>query len=183
MTSPFRNVVDSDYEVLVHIRLRWKKTVVFMEPMESAVGGLDIGDRSAFTTELEVFFGCPFDSTDLDLDTGRLNGQYDVVTCLDVIEHLFNPLHCLLQIKEVLAPGGRLYLSTLRYKPHFLWSPHHFHEMSSRSGRALFDRAGFIILRQITITTLPWWRYFTGVRTLLRGLLIRTWLFELRADS
>ncbi len=157
--------------------------MAFLAPVESATRGLDIGDRTMFTTELEHFFGCSFDCTAVDLDTDILIGRYDIVTCFEVIEHLFNPLHCLLQIKNVLAPDGRLYLSTPRYKPHILWSPHHFHEMSHRSARALLGRSGFTIMRQEKITTLPWWFYFTGIRPVLRGLFNRTWLFELKMSK
>ncbi len=181
MTSPFRTVIDDAYGEERHNKVRWGKTTAFLAPMESATRGLDIGDRTPFTSELESFFGCPFDSTAVDLDVDILTGRYDVVTCLEVIEHLFNPLHCLLQIKKVLTSEGRLYLSTPRYKPHFIWDPEHFHEMSSRSVGGLIDRAGFTILRQKVIANLPWWFYFTGFRPLVRGLFDRIWLFELRA--
>ena len=166
-----------------HTVVRWRKTVAFLEPVESAVQGLDLGERTALTSMLESFFGCPFTITDLDLDTGILDGQYDIVTCFEVIEHLFNPLHCLFQIKKVLAPDGRLYLSTPRYKPHIIWDAFHFHEMTFRSIAALIDRAGFTIIRKQIITTYPWWFYFTGVRPLLRSIFDRNWLFELAVRS
>ena len=183
MTSPFRNVIDDAYGEMRSNQVRWGKTMAFLAPAESAIRGLDIGDRTPFTSELESFFGCPFDSTTVDLDVDILVGRYDIVTCFEVIEHLFNPLHCLLQIKKVLASDGKLYLSTPRYKPHVIWDPQHFHEMSSRSIGGLFDRAGFTILRQKVITNLPWWFYLTGVRPLLRGLFDRIWLFELEASK
>ncbi len=183
MTSPFRNVIDDTYGEKQHNQMRWEKTMAFLAPAESAIRGLDIGDRTPFTSELESFFGCPFDSTTVDLDVDTLVGRYDIVTCFEVIEHLFNPLHCLLQIKKVLASDGKLYLSTPRYKPHVIWDPQHFHEMSSRSIGGLFDRAGLTILRRKVITNLPWWFYLTGVRPLLRGLFDRIWLFEIEASK
>ena len=181
-TPTFRTIVDSAYNAKTHNRVRWSKTLAFLRPHESAGAGLDIGDRSAFTGTLESFFGCPFDTTSIDLDVDELQGEYDVVTCLDVIEHLFNPLHCLLQIRSVLKPGGTLYLTSPRYKPHLLWSQDHYHEMSTRSMMALLERAGYSVRRSALITTQPWWFYFTGFRPLLRGLFNRTWLFELRAN-
>lgn len=183
MTSPFRTVIDDAYGEMRSNQIRWGKTMSFLAPMESATCGLDIGDRTPFTSELESFFGCPFDSTAVDLDVDILAGRYDIVTCFEVIEHLFNPLHCLLQIEKVLASDGRLYLSTPRYKPHVVWDPQHFHEMSSRSIGSLIDRAGFTIIRQKVITILPWWFYFTGFRPLIRGLFDRIWLFELKAGK
>ncbi len=180
MTSTFRSVLDDTYGEKRHNKVRWEKTMAFLAPAESTTRGLDIGDRTPFTAELESFFGCPFDSTNVDLDVDILAGRYDIVTCFEVLEHLFNPLHCLLQIKNVLVPDGRLYLSTPRRKPHFLWNPNHFHEMSSHSIGGLFGRAGFTILRQKEIINLPWWFYFTGFRPLMRGLFDRIWLFELK---
>ncbi len=178
--SPYRKTLDATYEAKWHTRLRWEKTITFIKVVPAASRGLDIGERSSLTAQLESFLNCPFDSTAVDLDVDPLTGRYDVVTCFEIIEHLFNPLHLLLQIREIMAPAGRLYLSTPSRKPHFLWSPSHFHEMSFHSIKALFDRAGFTILRQQKITIFPWWFYFKGVRPLLRAFYERTWLFELR---
>ncbi len=181
--SPYRKTLDAAYEAKWHTRLRWEKTMTFIKVGPAASRGLDIGERSSLTTQLELFFNCPFDSTTIDLDVDPLTERYDVVTCFEIIEHLFNPLHLLLQIREVVPPGGRLYLSTPSGKPHFLWSSSHFHEMSFSSIKALFDRAGFSILRKKKITTYPWWFYFKGVRPLLRAVFERTWLFELSAEK
>lgn len=183
MISPYRKTLDATYETKWHIRLRWKKTITFLKVVPDASRGLDIGQRSSFTTQLESFFDCPFDTTKVDLDVEPLAGRYDVVTCFEIIEHLFNPLHLLLQIRKVMPPAGRLYLSTPSGKPHFLWSSSHYHEMLFRSIKALFDRAGFSILRKQKITTFPWWFYFKGVRPLMRAVFERTWLFELSAEK
>ena len=40
------------------------------------------------------------------------DGAFDRVTCLDVIEHLFDPRPLLAEIRRVLAPGGMLILQT-----------------------------------------------------------------------
>ena len=141
MASSFRKTPDQTYEMQKHTQIRWRKTIEFLRPMTHASGGLDIGDRSTLTAQLEEFFHCPFTNTTVDLDTGELQGHYDVVTCFEVLEHLFNPLRCLLQIKKVLVRDGRLYLSIPTGKPQFLWSPSHFHEFSDHSLTALIKRA------------------------------------------
>jgi len=183
MSSPFRNIVDDEYDSKIHNRIRRAKTLEFLTPHENAQKGLDIGERSFFTGQLENLFGIPLDNTSVDLDVGSFESEYDVITCFEVIEHLFNPLHCLLEIKKALSPGGRIYLSTPCGKPRLLWSPHHFHEMSSRSINALLQRAGLSVVRQKKIRILPWWHYLTGFRPLLRGVCDRTWLFELKMSK
>ena len=181
--SPFRKNPDGTYEGERHTQIRWEKTMTFLDDQPSADRGLDIGDRTMLTTQLESFFSCPFDSTSVDLDIDPLAGHYDIVTSFEIIEHLFNPLHNLLQIRQVMTPDGKLYLSTPAGKPRFLRSPSHFHEMSHRSLKALFDRAGLTIRRQQKITIFPWWFYLTGIRPLLRVVFDRTWLFELAAEN
>jgi len=104
---------------------------------------------------LENSFGFPFDNTSVDLDIGSLEGEYDIITCLEVIEHWFNPLYCLLEMKKVLSSDGTIYLSTPRSKPHILWSPHHIREMTCRSLNALLQRAGLTVVRQKLIRNLP----------------------------
>ena len=50
-----------------------------------------------------------------DLDRGRLpyaDGRFDLVTCLDVIEHVLDPAHLLAEIARVLRPGGHCLIST-----------------------------------------------------------------------
>lgn len=180
MDSPYRTVVDSAYNTKIHNRVRWKKIGEFLPKVEKVERGLDVGDRSVFTDILERFYDCRFDNTTGDLDTDLLRGDYDIITCFDVIEHLYNPLHCLLQIKSVLQDDGLLLLSTPLFKPHFLWSENQFHEMLYRSLTHLIQRANLKIVRQRKITTLPWWRYITGFRPLLRGLLDRTIIMELQ---
>lgn len=41
-----------------------------------------------------------------------LEGPYDAVCAIEIIEHLENPRHFLREIKKLLAPGGKLILST-----------------------------------------------------------------------
>ena len=163
MESPYRNTIDSEYLNAPHVEIRWKKTLSFIDKFH-ADSGLDIGDRTPFTDQLEAHYNCPFANTTIDLDEEGLTGEYDVVTAMEVIEHLFNPLHLLKEISGVLNEGGKLYLSTPKGKPHFLWSKDHFHEMRYDRIKTLINRAGFSIVRKKQIRIQPSWFYFTGIR-------------------
>lgn len=57
---------------------------------------LDIGERNPFTLRLEEKHAISVENTQGDLDTIELKGSYNTVLCLEVIEHLMNPLQLLL---------------------------------------------------------------------------------------
>ena len=186
--SPYRNILDEHDGEKVRNQIRWHKTTKFIlagsapEPW-TIPDCLDIGDRSILTERLESLFRAYFASTTVDLDVEKLPALgFDVITCFEVMEHLFNPLHCLLEMTKCLMPGGRIYLSTPRFKPHFLWGTH-FHEMSDRSLFALLDRAGLRIVRKQKIFIMPWRSLLTGFRPWLRLIFDRVWLFELESAS
>lgn len=178
MKSPFRNTIDLEYNNTPHVQIRWEKTKAFLKKCDIA-SGLDIGDRTPFTEQLESHYNCSFENTTIDLDEGKLTGEYDIITAFEIIEHLFNPLHLLTEISCVLKKNGILYLSTPKGKPHFLWSEDHFHEMNEKSILALIERAGFSVIRKEEIRIQPLQFYFTGIRPLFRFIFERHWLFEL----
>ena len=180
MSSPYRNNIDSNFNNTNHVKIRWEKTLDFLQKNKNVKNGLDIGDRTEFTDELELFFNCSFDNTSIDLDTENLSGQYEVITAFEIIEHLFNPLYFLMQIKNVLKKNGTLYLSTPKGKPYFLWSKDHFHEMGYDRLFSLIDRAGFKIIRKQEIRIQPFYFYLTGFRPMLRFIFEKHLIMELR---
>ena len=182
MKSPYRNTIDSEYFNAPHVEIRWEKTLSFINKFHANLG-LDIGDRTPFTDQLEAHYHCPFANTTIDLDEGKLTGEYDVITALEVIEHLFNPLHLLKEISSVLKEDGKLYLSTPKGKPHFLWSKDHFHEMNEKSLMSLINRAGFKVIRKDEILIQPLSFYFRGIRPLFRLIYERHWLMELELKN
>lgn len=183
--NPFRTVIDPAWGGDRASRVRWQKSLAFVSGASGlrlpVRAGLDIGDRTPVTAMLESHFGCRFDNTSADLDTASLDGSYPVVTAFEVLEHLFNPLHLLLEIRRVLdpAPSSRLFLSTPVRKPFFLQSPEHFHEMPERSFAALLSRAGFTVVRSDEFGSRSPLFCLLGVRPLLRCFFEKTRIVEL----
>jgi len=101
-----------------------------------------------------------------DLNAGTLpykDGSFDCVTCLEVIEHVIDPLGLLKEAHRVLRPSGHLVITTpnIRYFrcilklvlegrfPHtttdtFLWGGGHLHYFTRRDLASLLSAAGFV---------------------------------------
>lgn len=185
----FRTVIDPAWCADPANRVRWEKSLVFVRASGAvrlpADSGLDIGDHTPMTGKLESHFGCRFENTSIDLDTGALEGSYPVVTAFEVIEHLYNPLHLLLEIRKVLRPepSSRLFLSTPAWKPGFLQSPEHFHEMSRRSLDSLLSRSGFTIVRRQEFGIRSPLFCLKGIRPLMRCFFEKIVIVELAARN
>lgn len=189
MKAEYRNIIDRRYCTDEANMIRWQKTLRFVEgsPLADtkvgsrAASGLDLGDRTPLCDDLERLFGCPFASTGCDLDLDPLSGSYDVVTAFEVLEHLFNPLHALLEVRKVLAgPHARLFVSVPAAKPAMLKSPDHFHEMSPSELDSLIRRAGFSSIRSGSFRIRRWPFYLTGLKPLLRAFHEKVLIHELR---
>ncbi len=158
---------------------RFALTLAFIGPTLRGTA-LDVGPRTPFTDLLERHYGLSIDTTEGDLDEIELHGSYDVVFHFEVLEHLMNPLFHLRQVRRVLKEDGVMFLSTPLAKPHFLWSPYHFHEMHPRELTLLLERAGFRVVRSARHRFHPLPRYLTGIRPLLRLVLERFVILEVR---
>ena len=140
----------------------------FLQPYFN--NALDIGERNPLTKRLEFEFSVEIDSTrgDLDKQLSCPKSKYDLVIFSHVIEHLFSPLVCLENIKQVLHPNGIMILAC-PVKPHFLtWGKGHFHEMDSYRLEKLLKRAGFEILIWEKFRNIRTWKSFIGIRPILR---------------
>ncbi len=184
MESRCRTIIDEAYLNDSAHSVRWRKTLEFLagSPLSAIpfASGLDLGDRTPFTALLEHHFACPFENTTVDLDLEPLAGSFGVVTAFEVLEHLYNPLHTLLEVKRLLAgPEARLFVSMPLWKPSFLASPDHFHEMTRRSARLLFKSAGFSVLRNAEFRIRHPLFYLTGVKPLLRAWYEKVQIYEL----
>lgn len=140
---------------------------------------LDIGCPNPLGSLLEKHYNIKLDNTDIDLDIGELIGEYDTIFCFEVVEHLFNPLNLLFQIKKVLKYEGRVYITTPKCKPYFLWSKVHFHEFHKRELIDLIERTKLKIVRFECRKVRPLWWYYTGLRPFLRLIFERRYFIEL----
>ena len=179
MHNHFRTQITESYSNAPSTKIRWEKSLNFLGDLNNVKTALDIGDRTGLTEMMEDKYGVKFDNTQGDLDKIELKGNYDLVTSFEVLEHLFNPLFNLEQINNVLNKNGCLILSTPLAKPSFLWAKKHFHEMSKRSIYALFESAGFKILRHGYFRVHPFLFYTSGIRPLMRLFLDKIQIYEL----
>jgi SAM-dependent methyltransferase len=76
--------------------------------------------------------------------------SFDLVVCLDVIEHLADDLEALRELRRVVAPGGSLLITVPAYQ--WLWSGHdvvnhHHRRYTRRTLLAVAERAGWNSMR------------------------------------
>jgi SAM-dependent methyltransferase len=83
----------------------------------------------------------PFSRIDLDRDDLGSLGQYDLVVCSNVFEHLAKPSQFLETVHKILSPNGKLYLSWTNWLSP--WGGHEFspfHYLGARRGHLLYDK-------------------------------------------
>ncbi|CAN5446631.1 hypothetical protein BH10ACT3_BH10ACT3_14920 [soil metagenome] len=90
-------------------------------------------------------------------DLATSQGRFDVITAIDVIEHVMDPVEFLEQIRDLLRPGGTLFLTTGNAEPYrdrvTTWSyssvPEvHIGFFEPRTLRLAYERAGLVALSE-----------------------------------
>jgi SAM-dependent methyltransferase len=110
-------------------------------------------ERARARTGAEVFAG------DV-LDASFPPDEFDVITCMDVLEHLYEPREVLRKVHNWLKPGGVFYVfvpNIMSWEARIfrscwfgLYLPRHIHLFSTRSLTKLADSVGLCPLRMIT---------------------------------
>jgi|SRR6266404_2589073 len=102
------------------------------------------GCQVAFADEenalLPEISGAPFHRINIDRDDLASLGQYDLVICSNVYEHLAQPKQFLEAVHKILAPQGKLFLSWTNWLSP--WGGHEFspfHYLGPRLGHRLHD--------------------------------------------
>ncbi len=83
----------------------------------------------------------PFLKINLDRDSLASLGQYDLVVCSNVLEHLAHPERLLERAHQLMNPKGFFYMSWTNWLSP--WGGHEFsplHYLGARAGPALYDR-------------------------------------------
>ncbi len=129
----------------------------------------DMGERNPLIQFLEGKLGTTVNSIDnVDFDENPIDGKHGTIFCFAVIEHLFNPLFALENMKNALLPNGIIYLAT-PHRPHFLWTEHHYHEIDPKRLEWLFKRAGLtIIKKERHYLRDRFYKHLRGVRPIIR---------------
>lgn len=160
-------------------RKRTEKILNFIDEINEPAA--DMGVRNPLIENIESTFNIRVKSFDtMDFDVDPLKGEYSTIFCFAILEHLFNPLFALENMRKVLKPGGKIYLST-PHRPHFLWTEHHFHEMDTTRILWLFEKAGFEIVKHERQNLRDRWiRHFRGFRPFCRFFIKPMGLYKLR---
>ena len=85
--------------------------------------------------------GLPFKKFNIDRDDFSTLGQYDLVICSNVLEHLPRPERLLAALPQLIKPGGRCYLSWTNW--HSPWGGHEFspfHYLGVERGVRIWER-------------------------------------------
>lgn len=147
-----------------------RKLKYFGDKIQTSHKILDVGQRNLLTVGLEKEHNVKIDSTsgDLDVDFEIPSKDYDVIIYSHTIEHQFNPLYTLLELKKVLKIEGLLYI-LLPERGKLLWTPGHYHEIDDYRMKLLFKRSGFIIKDKYKEKAWrSWTEYIKGIRPLYR---------------
>jgi SAM-dependent methyltransferase len=83
----------------------------------------------------------PFRRINLDRDAVDALGEYDLVICSNVLEHLAKPQQFIDSVHRILTPGGRLFLSWTNWLSP--WGGHEFspfHYLGARRGHLVYDK-------------------------------------------
>ncbi len=162
----------SDKEPMRPVFNRFMKRIEVRHPRHGAL--LDVGAADGFFTLLAQERGWRVSGVEvsdaaasrarvrgLDIQTGGLDAvptgsRFDVITLWDVIEHIPDPVAAMARVRDLLAPGGTVVLTTpdagsvwarlMGRRWHAFVPPEHVCLMGDTALRALASRTGFRVL-------------------------------------
>jgi hypothetical protein len=108
-------------------------------------------------------------SDDFNFDKISTEQKFDIIFCLEVVEHLQNPLFFMRELKNILKDTGIIYLS-MPSNPRFMWAEFHFYEMSKKHfEKWILTPLDLQIVRHKRFNFMTDWRaIFIGIRPLIK---------------
>lgn len=149
---------------------RIKKTIAFVRqfPLKGK-NVLCAGYYNEIDKLICATLGIEYEYTNWDLDRVYFinsSKMYDYIFCLDVLEHLMNPLLFLSVMKQFCCP----IVITYPHRPFVpFWYPHHFHEYSNKAFNTLLEHSGWKVVKHETFSYYQqWWKFFNGIRPVIK---------------
>ncbi len=130
------------------------------------------GRRDVYYENIVNFEIVDYDTTDVT-GVGEMlpfiDGAFDAVISLSVLEHVKDPFLCAKEIARVLKPGGELICSVPFLQP-FHGYPHHYYNMTYQGLKNLFEGLLEFDKFEIDETALPIWSLTWILRNWSEGL-------------
>lgn len=127
------------------------------------VVGIDVDGRSIDKARNRRTLGAEYitgDMADVDFGGGG-RGQFDVVVCMETIEHTFRYADTVRAMYKALKPSGFLYLSTPNYNKSYNRNPYHMQEFTRSELHAIlapYSRIQWYGLLDRQANEIPLWR-------------------------
>jgi 2-polyprenyl-3-methyl-5-hydroxy-6-metoxy-1,4-benzoquinol methylase len=99
----------------------------------------------------------------LDVESHVLNGDYDAILCLEVLEHLRDPVSVVRKLRNLLNKRGKLVISLPNERSLLsrTLSPWHLHAFDPARARRFVRDTGLAIAGQAPIPLIPPWGAFS----------------------
>jgi SAM-dependent methyltransferase len=130
------------------------------------------GKRGVYYPNVVNFEIVAYDTTDVR-GVGEVlpfvDGSFDAVISIAVLEHVKDPFACAAEIARVLKPGGELICCVPFLQPYHGF-PHHYYNMSHQGLRNLFERSVEVDRIEVYDSVLPIWSLHWIVQSWAAGL-------------
>ncbi|MBI1394532.1 MAG: methyltransferase domain-containing protein [Betaproteobacteria bacterium] len=130
--------------------------------------GMEINARSAVTARSRI--DCVLTDDLLSIDPGarpEFGQPFDLVMLADVLEHMYDPWRCLAKVGDLLAPGGRVYVSlpncrnyqvisdlvrgNWTYRPAGILDVTHIRFFTLREALRMFHETGYVTEKIVSV--------------------------------
>ena len=91
-----------------------------MAGLGAQITGIDLGDKALKVAKLHLLESgkqVEYRKVSVEELAAERPGHYDVVTCMEMLEHVPDPASCVRACAQLVRPGGRVFFSTLNRNP------------------------------------------------------------------